>query len=227
MYNDPVPKPSEGTSLFRGSPLSRNSRRLDNPDKIEPWRLFSYGWKWAIDVLLKEVKTGAHSSDHYYPILYVFRHYLEIKFKELIVNLEQEMHQQEKTFKNQDKNPHNIEALWNECKSLLIEFSKKNKSETDGSEPDYENLADFNLIGGFIKQISIIDPKSISFRYPIDMNGKMCIDGDRLGSIDMNYFSDNATWIIDYLERVSDWIDEIQHPSDDCYPSYGDDGYSD
>jgi hypothetical protein len=203
MNDDPFWKPSQGTSIFKGSLLSRNSCRLHKYG--DQWDAYTYGWKWAIDVLLKEAKTGYHPTDvHYYPIFFVFRHYLEIKLKELIKSLHQYVHQEEKIVRG-----HNIDVLWIECKTLLIEFSKMDDSEEGAPDEEDANIADFNLIEGFIKEISAIDPNSESFRYPVDKKGRFSIDGDKVGAIDMNHFSDIAIWMSDYLEGVSVGIDEI------------------
>jgi hypothetical protein len=219
MLNDPIPIPIKGTSLFRGHTITRKSRRFDKDG--DQWRSYAYGWKWAIDVLLEDVKTGFHPADHYYPIFYVFRHYLEIKLKELILNLHCYLHQEEKQIRG-----HNIDTLWIECKSLLIEFSKsvETNSEDFQGEEDFE---DSNILEGFLKEISALDPNSESFRYPFDKKGKMCIEGDKVGPIDMNHFSDMATWVSDYLEGILFWLEEIQNPSDDSRPDYGDDYYLD
>ncbi|MDD5189037.1 MAG: hypothetical protein PHF57_12600 [Methanoregula sp.] len=203
MTDDPFWKPSQGTSIFKGSLLSRNSCRLHKYG--DQWDAYTYGWKWAINVLLKEAKTGFHPTDvHYYPIFYVFRHYLEIKFKELIKDLNQYVNQKEKIVQG-----HNIESLWIECKGLLIEFLRVDESEQDDPDIKDENEDDFILIEGFIKELHFIDPYSQSFRYPTDKTGKLCINGDELGPVDMDHFADIAMWVTDYLEGVSVGIYEI------------------
>jgi len=198
MHTEPVPKLSRGTSIFKGSLISCNSCRLHTYS--DQWGAYTYGYKWAIDVLLKEAKDGLHPTDvHYYPIIYVFRHYLEIKLKELTKNLHNYMHQEEKFNRG-----HEIAMLWGDCKKLLIEFS-----EIGGEKIGKEDLADFRFIEGFIKEISIIDPKSESFRYPVDRAGNSSIDKTTVGIIDMDHFADIATWMSDYFEGISIAIDQI------------------
>lgn len=133
----------------------------------------------------------------------MFRHYLEIRFKGLIKDLTKYVHP-DRFHEEKIIHIHEIATLWGITKKLLIEFS-----EIDGEKLSEEDLADFKLIEGFIKEISVIDPYSVSFRYPVDKNGKFCIDGEKVGPIDMDHFSEIATWIVDYLEGISVAIDEI------------------
>jgi len=196
--------PPNGTALFRKSTLSRNSRRLNDFDDIPPWRILSWGWKWAIDTLMKEAKVGVCSSDHYYPILFVFRHYLEIKLKELIISLELYLHSKtipDTTFKDK-KYRHNIKALWKDCEILLIEFSDSLK-ESDDSEYHVQNLSDFQRIGQIVNELYDKDPTSETFKYPFPDKNKQFV-------IDMNHFSENVTWVSNEMEAISDWIEAIR-----------------
>jgi hypothetical protein len=202
MHTDPTLNPSKGTSLFRGEKPSYNSCALHQ--YRDQWDAYAYGYRWAVDALFKEAREGVHPTDvHYYPIIFVFRHYLEIRFKGLIKDLTKYVHP-ERFHEEKIIHGHEIASLWGVCKKLLIDFS-----ETDDEKINEGDLADFKLIEGFIKEISVIDPRSESFRYPVDKNGKFCIDGDKVGPIDMDHFSEIATWMIDYLEGVSVAIDEI------------------
>ena len=195
--------PPNGTALFRKTTLSRNSRRLNDFDDIPPWRILSWGWKWAIDTLMKEATIGICPSDHYYPILFVFRQYLEIKMKELIISLELFLHGKtvpDSIFMDK-KYQHNIKALWKDCKILLIEFSDSLK-ESDDSEYNIQNLSDFQRIGQIIDDLYDKDPKSVTFRYPFPEKSKQFV-------IDMNPFSKNVTWVSNQMEVISDWIEAI------------------
>jgi len=194
--------PSKRPSLFRGEKLSYNSCALHQ--YRDQWDAYAYGYKWAIDALFKEAKEGPHPTDvHYYPIIFVFRHYLEIRFKGLIKDLTKYVHP-DQSKKDVIRHGHEIGSLWNECKKLLIEFW-----EIDGEKIGQGDLDYFKRIEGFIKDISAIDPRSESFRYPVDKNGKFCIDGNDVGPIDMDHFSEIASEMINYLEGISVAIDEI------------------
>lgn len=198
------------TSLFRGTTLSKKSRGLNVFDGIPPWRFYSFGWKWAVDVLLKEANTGLCTADCYYPVLYVFRQYLEIKLKELIIELELYLNSKKIDLKELKKfggkKGHEIKPLWDNCESLLIKFSSGAESEPEDSECHTENLTNFKKIGRVISEIYEKDPYSFAYRYPPYAEK----DAEKY-TVDMNHFSENALWVINYLEGVSDWIDTIEN----------------
>ncbi|MFA6364085.1 hypothetical protein [Methanoregula sp.] len=205
---------SNATSLFRGSSLSQKSRRLNDFDDIPPWRFLSFGWKWAIDVLLKEAKTGVCSSDCCYPVLYVFRQYLEIKLKELIITLELSLHSKkigEDELKAQYG--HNIKKLWDYCDKLLMEWLSNLESEKDYSECNSRNLEDFKRVKLYINEIYEKDPQSFAYRYP-QIAEKY--------TVDLNHFYENAMWVSEYLEGVSDWIETIQDLENECCANFDD-----
>jgi hypothetical protein len=196
------------TSLFRGTTLSRKSRGLNDFDDIPPWRFLSFGWKWAIDVLLKEAKTGVCTSDRCYPILYVFRQYLEIKLKELIITLELDLHSKiidEKKLKS--KYGHNIKDLWDYCEKLLLEWLSSMEPETDNFECNSTNLSDFKRVKSYINEVYEKDPQSFAYRYQ-----KIA----EKYTVDMNHFYENAMWVTEYLEGVSNWVETIHDLRNEC-----------
>ncbi|MFZ1898378.1 hypothetical protein [Methanoregula sp.] len=196
--------PPNRRDLFRKSVLSRNSRRINDFDDSNPWRILSWGWKWAIDTLMENAKVGVCPLDHYYPILFVFRQYLEIKSKELITSLELYLHG--KTipvdyFKDKQYR-HKIQNLWKDCENLLIELSDSLK-ESDDSDDYIRNLSDFQHIGQIINELYEKDPTSETFRYPFP-------DKNKQFDIDMNPFSKNVIWVCNQMEEISDWIEAIE-----------------
>jgi hypothetical protein len=200
----PPTKPAKGTSLFRGTTRSRKSYRLyqNNPDR---WNDYSLGYKWALKVLLKQATTvGLHpNEDHYYPILFVFRQYLELRLKNLIINLNSYLGEKEIC-----TNQHNLKILWNSCHRLIIKFFSDNDNDL---EEDPQIKADFyndlNLIGKFILELHSIDPDAQSTRYPENNSHHPFFSPKNSPIIDMNHFSEIVHWIVTDL----DTIQELSH----------------
>jgi len=203
MTINPI-SPLNRTELFRKSILSQNCRRVNDYDDINPWRILSWGWKWAIDTLMNDAKVGVCPSYHYYPILFVFRQYLEIKSKDLITSLELYLYGENipvNYFKNKQYR-HKIQNLWRDCEKLLIELSNSLK-ESDDSEDYIQNLSDFQRIGQIINELYEKDPTSETFRYPFPEKSNQF-------DVDMNHFSENVTWVCNQMEMISNWIEAIQ-----------------
>jgi hypothetical protein len=101
-----------------------------------------------------------------YPIVYLYRHHVELSLKRLIVvaaNLaEEELDHQ--TSKNLEK--HRLDQLWADLKRLLT--PERSGVEIDQPESDG--------IGSYIKQLSTIDPEAHAFRYARDKKGKISLD---------------------------------------------------
>jgi hypothetical protein len=199
------PKPIKGTSLFQGKKRSRNNYHLyqNNPDR---WNDYSLGYKWAIKVLLIQATTpGSHpNEDHYYPILFVFRQYLELRLKNLIINLNSYLGEKENYTKQ-----HNLKILWNSCHRLIIQFFSDND---DDLVEDPQIKADFynnlNLIGKFILELHSIDPDAQSTRYPENNAQHPFFCPKNSPIIDMNHFSEVVHWIITDLDTIQEMIDE-------------------
>ncbi|MDO9324768.1 MAG: hypothetical protein Q7T80_07390 [Methanoregula sp.] len=201
---EPTTKPAKGTSLFQGTKRSPNSYRLyqNNPDR---WNDYSLGYKWALKVLLKQATTvGMHpNEDHYYPILFVFRQYLELRLKNLIINLNSYLGEKE-NYKG-----HKLKILWNNCHRLIIKFfsSGDNDLEEDPQiEADFYN--DLKLIGKFILELNSIDEDAQSTRYPENKKQQPFFSPKNSPIIDVNHFSEIVNWIVPVLDIIQEMIDE-------------------
>ena len=89
-----------------------------------------------------------------YPIVFLYRHFLELALKETI-RIAHEYFRVEKKYPN----GHNIEKLWQTCRPLL------EKAFPDDSPDDLENVE------AILVQYSIKDPQSTLFRYPVEKDG--------------------------------------------------------
>lgn len=134
-----------------------------NPDEIA-WlhktfqQLGSYADSYQIGALTL-IDTALANKDlrdyNIYPAVFLIRHYLELRLKELIQGLNY--------CKEQNKNfptHHDLQNLWSDFKKAYSSIGENANDQR------------FKTIDELIKEISSVDPISMSFRYPVDLNGK-------------------------------------------------------
>lgn len=118
------------------------------------------GYRQAAEILLRRFLddpdgTASERDSLVLPILFLFRHYLELRFKDIIVysQLLSGRHAQWRY-------GHDLERLWDEaqplCKTLY----------GSGVPPGFEK------VGECVTDLCQLDPNSTSFRYPRDANGR-------------------------------------------------------
>ena len=198
-------KPENDTSLFLGKIHSRNCQPLYLSDYSDRWNAYGTGYAWALKVLLNQATQRNYPTEtHYYPIIFVFRQYLEIRLKNLIINLNEYLGENENII------DHNLEKLWASSNKLLIQFFKNDENSLADEEVSKEFHDDLNLIGKFVLEIHKLDPTSQALRYPISKKNRNpnFFNSQHAPKIDMNHFSKNVHWVIDSLETLQYMIDE-------------------
>lgn len=125
------------------------------------WGLYSTGYKEAADLLVKHIEERSAGQDALvYPILFLYRQYLELELKDIIQSarrLQDEAGGFPKT--------HRIDELWAVCHRLLSQISPGDSVES------------LKEIGRLISEFSSVDPMSMAFRYPEDKNGNPSLPG--------------------------------------------------
>jgi len=123
----------------------------------EPITLYSAGYKEAARRLTERALNESGSIDILvFPIIFLYRHYLELKLKEIILNGTDLLY----------SNPiittgHSFSNLWNLANPLIEEVYK--------DEKDKEPL---QLLKHVINEFIKIDQNSIAFRYPLTVDKK-------------------------------------------------------
>lgn len=200
-------KPDKNTSLFLGRVHSRNCQPLYLNDYSDRWNAYGTGYAWAIEVLLNQATlNSAPTETRYYPIIFIFRQYLEIRLKNLIINLNRYLHENENIF------GHDLQKLWESSKKLLIQFYQDDENplgDEEATKETIENL-ELNLIGKFVLEIHNLDPSSEALRYPISKKNKNSnfFNPQNAPLIDMNHFAENVLWLVMCLETIQCMIDE-------------------
>jgi len=149
-----LPWPKAGDVLFQPAEDWWNNACLNYTSNT--WDLYATGYKEAADNLAKSVDETRHHADLFvYPIVFLYRHYLELRLKDLL------MMGQELTARPQDlKHIHRIDILWSMCRPILEEVWPNSEREA------------LDAVEDCIKQFVKVDPASMSFRYPATKDGK-------------------------------------------------------
>jgi len=153
--------PEASDRLFVSASDWRNNARLDwSWDK---WSLYTDGYKEAAGILVKQIEVGARGAVQdtlVYPIVFLYRQYLELAIKALLKDARR-LQDIEKAFPTH----HRIYDLWLDCRALLKEICPGDSEK------------ELDQITRLIKEFSSIDPDSFAFRYPEDKKGKPTIEG--------------------------------------------------
>lgn len=124
------------------------------------WDGYILGYKQAADHLV-EVSTQLYETDlTVYPIMFLYRHYIELQLKQLHIGLSHLLGKQKESPMN-----HDIALLWKEVRILLKE-----------AWPDDQFGSQFQNIEDRIMEFHGIDRGSFSFRYPLSKKGVLSME---------------------------------------------------
>lgn len=124
--------------------------------------IYTEGYKQAADILVMQViETSSKQVTLVYPIMFLYRQYIELELKEIIRMANKLLYSEQKPEHN-----HLIDKLWEKSYALLIKVFKN------------ESTDDLKNITHLIKEFSSVDPISTAFRYPTDKSGKPSLPED-------------------------------------------------
>jgi len=164
-----------------------NSRltRVDNE-----WLFYGEGYRQASELIEKQILEIDRSNQDFliYPYCYLIRHYIEIRLKEII----HEVNKVNNIPIDPSKGGHDLLILWNKSQKALKEIWQDQFKEAPKD------------VSEFIDEFHSIDTKSDNFRYPIDKTGKKTLDS--INEINFRKLADIFQNVKDYLEGVSDGL---------------------
>ena len=161
MADNPFPWPQKGDKLFiEGDDWYYVACLNDQRDNLG---LYIVGYKEAGDILVKHVvENRRHHDSLVFPIVFMYRHYLELRLKQLIRDGNLFLGNQPIFCKH-----HRICKLWKECRMILKKVEPKITDQ------------DLEAVEEGITEFSTTDPSSTAFRYPNDTDDKPSLPGLR------------------------------------------------
>jgi hypothetical protein len=153
MSDSSIPWARKGDQLFNGDADWWNNACLNYMH--DQWDMYADGYKRAGDLLVECVKTAHRDQDILvFPIVFLYRQYIELRLKELIKDGNLLFNIPEKFPKH-----HKIDELWKRARKILERVWPEGAAE------------DLDAVEECIQQFSEKDPFSMAFRYPVDKDG--------------------------------------------------------
>ena len=158
-----LPWPDDCTCVFRPGEPSRALAWI--PQTRWQWSRYADGYREGAERVFQSWR-GLSDDSLVFPIVFLYRHYTELRIKELLLAVS--------TLLGIDlpkdwNKKHKIDELWRHLKPLLKQASP--------SEPS----RDFDNVERMILEIAHRDSIATEFRYPEDKDGKRCLaDLERL-----------------------------------------------
>lgn len=200
QFNTPGPsRPPRGINLFSAS-SDRNADAIIGNRGIR-WGLYCGGYKQAADALVdhffKEHDYSAYHDAQAYPIIFLYRHYLELRLKELFISYGY------LSGDSAEVRGHRLITLWRK----VCERAKRVSTEST-----YEIDADMEALEDIIKQFDSIDQNSDVFRYPVLSDGKtQALPPIQIG---LQQLKEVMHWASDVLDG---WNDGVYQYIDDSH----------
>ena len=184
-YEIPIPK--KGDKLFSSDGFRRHSACLNYSHT--PWDLYSVGYKEAADLLVQSISERRGTPDTLvYPVVFLYRQYLELRLKDLYRDgcllLDKEP--------NLNFN-HNLKTLWQAVRVIFEEIWPNGA------------LEQWSALDDLIEQFFVIDPGSLTFRYPTKKDGSLALDPN-VSQINLQNLSDVIAAMSTVLEGSSEEI---------------------
>lgn len=140
------------------------------------WYKYALGFKRAAITLIDQVMTDEDQRDVpnelLYPILFCFRHFVELLLKQLIADYNELMGRV-----NKIPDKHDIKHLYQKVIPIIDDIifdrlnNPKSKFKSTFTKNDTKNLKEV------ISVLDQYDPNGESFRYPIDRKGRATLKG--------------------------------------------------
>jgi hypothetical protein len=151
----------------------------------EPWGGYAEGFKRLADLGVAHIEQTGHSHDYLvYPVIFGYRHFIELSLKEIIRNCTHLL----------DKpvvipNTHDLSVLWDTAERLLKEL-------------ELEDPTTFRDVRECLARFVELDATSEAFRYPVKRNGDATLPPE-LKDFDLGQVRDVVTRLGTFLDAVT------------------------
>ena len=146
---------------------------------------YAVGYLKAGKLIMDWLEQNLRDQDYLvYPLAFLFRHYIELRLKEIYISACQYLDEEQDIPKH-----HEIMNLW---KSAMGKIKHIDVGDTTDMEKHIERV---------VKSYSQIDRLSTSFRYPIDKKNNPSLDARSL--IKIKRFGDETVELSEELEAIS------------------------
>ena len=160
---------------------------------------FALGYRDAARILVNHFSADGHSDYEGYPILYLYRHVIELYLKALVFRgasflglLARSRPETKRLFQH-----HEFRRLVPPLRTIFATM------EWDLDEAGFGSFDEFE---GFLNTLDELDAGSDTFRYPLDRAGAIATSSGQ--TINVIVFAQVCDPLLDYLEGAVDIVDE-------------------
>jgi hypothetical protein len=181
-----LPKwPEPGDKLFvRGTDMTTAWLRGN-------FSTYAIGYKDAADALVERVVERENYADlMFYPIAFLYRHYLELRLKQLLITGGHVVYNESRL-----KHDHDLKRLWLPVRDML-----------ESVWPD-TYVAEMDTVGTCLDELCALDARSMSFRYPVTKDGLPTLGG--LDRVDLVNLKNVMERVASFLDCASDGLGDI------------------
>jgi len=140
------------------------------------WSNYTIEYRESVNLLIDNMITTRRRNDMVFPTIFLYRHYIELILKEIILNNWEYLEVSQPFPKG-----HDIYELWKTCRESMQKTDKLVDPQFTESQ-DYikEIIKAYDDIEADLKLFAEIDPDSQHFRYPVDSHGNPIVVDNKL-----------------------------------------------
>ncbi|NDV47613.1 hypothetical protein D0T49_11195 [Paludibacter sp. 221] len=191
----------EGDKLFK-DPSDYNDLLIINRFGKRSDFLIIEGYKNLVFNSLKQLqneKGNLEKDSHIYPIMFLFRHYLELIMKHTLRNFRLSNNEISPNEVGYERG-HSLLNLWNDVKAYISELENENIEDRE-----------YKIFSELINELNEIDNSSFSFRYPYqgvnNINGKITLSIPEPRDISL----DNIEEVIYRMSRFIEGLNDLSY----------------
>ena len=180
--------PTPGADLFTDAAPDWHNVACVNWTR-DAWPGYIEGFRRAARYLVLQVdKTGRDQDFLVFPILFLYRHHLELQLKRLI--------SRGRWLAGVDQPVlwgHDLRRLWQACRAVLEEISPGDATR------------ELDVVGEHIQALAAVDPTAQAFRYPIDTQGRPSLP-EQLTHVNLRHLAEQVEAAANLLDGAGQVI---------------------
>ena len=193
----------------------------------DQWYLVAASYKNAADRLVDGLPDGLLMGvDRLYiayPIMFLYRHCIELDLKALLIDLRELANLKRERYNEPSQNSraslpgHPLMESWQLVKDLLLVIDDEVRTNDAAFA---EANAIYDAIEERIKEFNRIDPKSFNFRYPTDQKMKERILAPLPGDQELSHVKDMVEVVANYFGSIATWVHEERNHIIEAWHDY-------
>jgi hypothetical protein len=203
ITDEPIRYPDSGRKFFHKNGHNDEVAWLDKP--LQEFGSYASSYQiGAIQLLDISLRKPRQRDYLIYPTVFLIRHYIELRLKELIQGLNFCLE-----YNKDYPTGHNLQTLWSSFKKKYSEIGE------DINDPSFTSM------DSLIAELQNIDPISMSFRYPVDKTGNKTQKLETINITELKETFIRVSYLFDAISaQLSDYVDLAGGLLGDMYDFY-------